>query len=1381
MLRRLFQWLKKWLQRFFGSPQTRSINTPRRNQVVDSLPELTNADLELLFNQLLEGVYQARGRQWVLQYLQRMEHRITEERWIDWLLIFGEKLLLSPAPNHQLATRMVQLGELDIGKIGELAYDIGIRLLTRNLATQNEADEEYEEYEQDQLEVESINLEETLLNTPGQELIRNLGERLWDYEEEEAEVVTPPRKLNAIEEAWTGNLEAVMYEDEEELGFSAAEYSFWMPSPEDAISNLCELFGEETGVNHQIAIISEAITAKEAIETTATDEEHAITHLFDIVREAETEAIETTATDEEHDITYLFDIFREAETEAIETTATDEEHDITYLFDIVKEAETEAIETTATDEDHAITHLFDILREPEVGEAETTVAADVPPPTTNEDDAIMHLFDLLRESDTDEIVTTPAANALTPTVEETWEQSLANLEPKVADTLDELLVRLDQSTNLVQGLATELAVYRSTPKAIVQPESNQAQALFYQGLQQGKTGDLLGAIAFYEQAIELQPDYYEYWFNRGLTLFHLEQYAAAIASYDRALELKPDFYKAWYNRGGTLGELGEFDAAVFSFEQATKIKPEAAESWSSKGLALLKLGQIWEAIASYDQALHLQPQDQENWYYRGIALAVDEQYAEAIASYDKALEIQPDYYEVWIDRGVVLFNLGQWSEAIASWDHALSIQSDFYLAWYNRGVALDNLGLREEAIISYGKAIAIKPDFHLAWYNQAVALFYLGRYVEAIASYDGALQIQMDYWEAWIGRSTSVGNLVDPDALATLFTTLTTTNSALKQTGYAGKLASLEAGLEYVRPDTHPEGWGRLHLAIANTYYESARKYTASRYEWQQAVVAYNQALLTLTREDFPQLHLEVLQSLVKVHIGLGEIPAAHELHEYGIDLLQQLLTDSTCSDENKKQLALKFAGFGQLAVDLAVSYGDLVEAWEIAEQGKNACLTWLLFGWHEEIYSPHYTSVQQLLNPTTAIIYWHISPTALHTFILKDSTPSPILLFTPIQDIGAIHFGATPMHPHELPLPEAVRRLIAFEDWLENWHQKYQDYRSQAQDPQNISDHPWQVEMEQELLNLKDILNISTIVQELEGITQLVLVPHRDLHRLPLHTLFQFSSDLTPEFPSQQSNLTITYLPSVQIGLTLKSEPQWDKHQQLLLNIEHPQSTGYQPLKFAKLQSEIVSQMFTNANCIPGTQANKNTVTQSLKNDYYHILNFLGYVINNYQEPKKSELILADEDTLTLEEICQHTLESYYLITLSACETINSYNPVNSEYVGFVSGLLTRGVSQVVSTLWTVESFASALLLIEFYRRMQPDKSAATALAEATAWLRELTAEELTNWYENLLHNLHPDELRIRAYVATQQYRSSKMSPEQKPYSHPYYWAAFTITGKPN
>jgi hypothetical protein len=130
MLKRLIQWLKDFFQALFGSKRTptkASANLPQQPP-----PPLSDTDLEFLFTELLEGVHQARGQAWALKWLHNIEHRVPSERWVEWLQRFGEKLLASSAPNNELAVRMVQLGELEVGEVGDVAYNIGMQLLTRN-------------------------------------------------------------------------------------------------------------------------------------------------------------------------------------------------------------------------------------------------------------------------------------------------------------------------------------------------------------------------------------------------------------------------------------------------------------------------------------------------------------------------------------------------------------------------------------------------------------------------------------------------------------------------------------------------------------------------------------------------------------------------------------------------------------------------------------------------------------------------------------------------------------------------------------------------------------------------------------------------------------------------------------------------------------------------------------------------------------------------------------------------------------------------------------------------------------------------------------------------------------------------------------------------
>jgi hypothetical protein len=121
MFEKIWRSLVKWFRKSFG--------IKREMAAIEALPPLDDVDREYLFMQLLEGVAHGWQQPRAIGFFNKIRHRVRKSDWLEWLDRFGSNLLDSPAPNYELAGRMVQLGQLDCGDIGDKAGEYGSRLL----------------------------------------------------------------------------------------------------------------------------------------------------------------------------------------------------------------------------------------------------------------------------------------------------------------------------------------------------------------------------------------------------------------------------------------------------------------------------------------------------------------------------------------------------------------------------------------------------------------------------------------------------------------------------------------------------------------------------------------------------------------------------------------------------------------------------------------------------------------------------------------------------------------------------------------------------------------------------------------------------------------------------------------------------------------------------------------------------------------------------------------------------------------------------------------------------------------------------------------------------------------------------------------------------
>ena len=93
------------------SSETKVISSSLETNIV---PQVKDADLEYLFHQLLEGIVNGWQEKRVMQFLQKLEPKVSQENWLEWLQRYRRQLLASPSPHHQLAERMKLLGKLQL-------------------------------------------------------------------------------------------------------------------------------------------------------------------------------------------------------------------------------------------------------------------------------------------------------------------------------------------------------------------------------------------------------------------------------------------------------------------------------------------------------------------------------------------------------------------------------------------------------------------------------------------------------------------------------------------------------------------------------------------------------------------------------------------------------------------------------------------------------------------------------------------------------------------------------------------------------------------------------------------------------------------------------------------------------------------------------------------------------------------------------------------------------------------------------------------------------------------------------------------------------------------------------------------------------------------
>ncbi|MGP8198175.1 MAG: tetratricopeptide repeat protein [Limisphaerales bacterium] len=230
--------------------------------------------------------------------------------------------------------------------------------------------------------------------------------------------------------------------------------------------------------------------------------------------------------------------------------------------------------------------------------------------------------------------------------------------------------------------------------------------------------------------------------NLGKAFEQMGRVDDAIAEYQKALRIRPDYADAQNNLGNALHLKGRLDEAISHYQEALVVKPDDAEAHNNLGNALLETGRADEAISQYQLALHFAPAFAEA--HNNLATALDRKgrVDEAIVQYQDALRISPSYAEARYNLALALEQKGRSDQAILQYREALQIKPDYAEAHNALGAALLQKGSVDEAISEFQNALQTMPSLAAAHYNLALALVRMGRVDEAISQYQMTLRLE---------------------------------------------------------------------------------------------------------------------------------------------------------------------------------------------------------------------------------------------------------------------------------------------------------------------------------------------------------------------------------------------------------------------------------------------------------------------------------------------------------------------------------------------------------------------------------------------------------------------------------------------------------------
>jgi tetratricopeptide (TPR) repeat protein/S1-C subfamily serine protease len=256
------------------------------------------------------------------------------------------------------------------------------------------------------------------------------------------------------------------------------------------------------------------------------------------------------------------------------------------------------------------------------------------------------------------------------------------------------------------------------------------------------------ALADFNKAMKLNPNYALAYFGRGELYYYQKKYELALADFNQAIELDSKLAMAYSNRGVLYQDQKKYELALADFNKAIELDSKLAMAYNNRGGIYYNQQKYELALADFNKAIELDSKLAEAYVNRGVLYQDQKKYDLALSEYNKAIDINPNLAEAYTNRGGLYYDQQKYELALADFNKAIKVNSNYDKAYLGRGFLYHYQQKYELALADFNKAIEINPNFDKAYLLRGFLYHNQQKYELALADYNKAIELNKDAFNA---------------------------------------------------------------------------------------------------------------------------------------------------------------------------------------------------------------------------------------------------------------------------------------------------------------------------------------------------------------------------------------------------------------------------------------------------------------------------------------------------------------------------------------------------------------------------------------------------------------------------------------------------------